>query len=610
MTQPPNQPPQGGFGAPQDPEQPPAQPPQPPAGAPQPPAQPPAGAPQTPPAPQPGYGYPQQPGPYGQPPQGGPYGYPQQPGPYGQPAQQPGPYGQPQQPGPYGQQPGPYGQQPQYGYPQQQPQFPGGPAAPGGGGGNFFKSKAGIITAAAVAVVVIAGGVVWAVVGGGGDPKKPVADKSQDPKPASSAPVNPGDGSGDGNAGSEDLNAGRKAGESKILWYKTAPKAPGSGADAPGMWITDTIAAKAAYNEIVGYDIEGGRPSWPTVTLPQKICGATAQKSDEDKVAVAYMSGITDRAKCNTVEQIDLKTGKKDWEAKISEGALFDSTSTGIELTYAGKTLMVGRQMSGVGLSAADGKQIFEKKKYGAACFPSAFAGGERLLAVSSCGASTDKEHEEIQELDPATGKTKWTKAFPKGWKVARTYSLSPVVLYLTNEDKKQWNITTLKDGSGAVRSEVKVDEQWAPECGWAILDRNLQGCTGVAADADTLYLPTKASSGSANEVVAISLDSGKERWRVKSPVAENMLPLKTQGGDLIAYVNASYDAGGKVVSVAASGSHTPKTLLQNPAGTAEIESGFYSKAIDYVDGRFYISTTRLSGNIKGQEKLMLAYGN
>ena len=58
-----------------------------------------------------------------------------------------------------------------------------------------------------------------------------------------------------------------------------------------------------------------------------------------------------------------------------------------------------------------------------------------------------------MQELDPATGKAKWTKTFPKGWKVARTYSVDPVVLYLTNEDKKQWNVTTLKnDGTRPLR--------------------------------------------------------------------------------------------------------------------------------------------------------------
>jgi outer membrane protein assembly factor BamB len=269
---------------------------------------------------------------------------------------------------------------------------------------------------------------------------------------------------------------------------------------------------------------------------------------------------------------------------------------------------MVGRGQSGVAYDVKSGDKLWEKKRYEPTCFPSAFAGGAKILAVSSCGAGGDNEHDEVQELDPATGKARWTQKFPKGWRVERTYSVDPVVLYLTNKDKKQWNISTLKN-DGTVRSEVSIDESFAPECGWAILSRDLQGCDGVAADANTLYLPTEAKSG-ANEVVAISLESGKEKWRAKSPADESMMPLKMDGTDLIAYVQPSYDEGGRIVSVpTGSGSHTPKKLLQNPQGTADIENGFFSKAVDYVDGRFYLTTTRLTGNDESQEKLMLAFG-
>jgi len=96
----------------------------------------------------------------------------------------------------------------------------------------------------------------------------------------------------------------------------------------------------------------------------------------------------------------------------------------------------------------------------------------------------------------------------------------------------------------------------------------------------------------------------------VKSPADESMLPIKVEGGKLIAYVEPGYDSGGQVVSVPVGGSsHKPVKLLQNPQGTAEIEGGFYSKAFDWVDGRFYLSTTRLTGNDDAKEKLMLAYG-
>ncbi|MFE1249515.1 PQQ-binding-like beta-propeller repeat protein [Streptomyces sp. NPDC058741] len=591
MTQPPSQPPYGGFGAPQDP------PPQGGGfGAPQTPP-PPQGAPQPPPhpqgPPQPGYGYPQQPGPYGQP------------GPYTS-----GPYGQPQQPGPYGQQPGPYGQ-PAYGHPTQ-PSYPGGPGTPpGGGSGNPFKGKPAMIIGAALAVLLVVGGTVLAVTGGGDDDgkgkKKPVAQPSDDAKQGGSDPVNPGDGSGDGGEDPENLNEGRQAGEARVLWYKEAPDAPGRGADADGMWITDKAAVKAAYKQLFAYDVGDGKPAWDAVTFPQKICATTPQKTDDDKIVVAYMSGSSDRAKCNQLQEIDLATGEKGWKEQVADGALFDSTLS-VELSITGTTLMVGRSQSGTAYDVTSGDKLFDKKRYGNACFPAAFAGGEKLIAVSSCGAGTGKEHDEVQELDPKTGKALWTQPFDKGWRVARTYSVSPLVVYSTNEDKKAWNISTFTSG-GKFRSQVGFDEDFAPECGWAILERDLTGCRGVAADADTLYLPTKATTG-ANEIVAVNLADGKEKWRVKSPADESMLPMKVENGKLIAYVQPSYDAGGQIVAIpTGGGSHEPAKLLQNPQGAADIENGFFSKDVDWVDGRFYISTTRLSGNDDTKEKLMLAYG-
>ncbi|MFG2370827.1 PQQ-binding-like beta-propeller repeat protein [Streptomyces sp. NPDC048504] len=580
MTQPPEQPPSGGYGAP------PNQPPQPPSGG--------FGAPVP---PQPGYGYPQQQQP-------GPYGQPQQPGPYGRPLPQPGPYGQPQQPGPYGQQP-PYGG---YGYPPPSPQFT--PPPPGGGSRNPFKGRPALVIAAAVAGLLVVGGTVWAVTSGGDD-KKPVAERSDSPSPSSSGaaddPANPGDGSGDGAKDPENLNEGRKSGEAKVLWYKEAPDAPGSGADAPGMWITGKTAVKAAYKELVAYNVGNGNPTWPTVTFPQKICAVTAQQSSDGKIVVAYESGVSDNAKCNQLQQFDLNTGAKGWMAVVPDGDLFDSVLS-IGLSVTGKTLMVGRSQSGIAYDVDTGKKLFEKKRYGASCFPGGFAGGAKLISVASCGAGSSTEHDEVQELDPATGKAKWTKSIPKGWTVGHVYSVDPVVLYMTDSDDKHWNISTLKN-DGSVRSQVDSKAVFAPTCGSSFIDSDLQGCQGVAVDASTLYLPTDATTG-ANQIVAIDLATGKEKWRVKSPADESMVPIKAEGGKLLAYVDASYDAGGQVVSIPTVGSsHATTKLLQMPAGTAQIESSFFSRDIDYVDGRFYISSTRLNGNDDTKEKLMLAYG-
>jgi PQQ-like domain len=599
MTQPPNQPPQGGFGAPQNqppqgggfgaPQTPPAQggfgvPPNTPGvhqgtpGAPgippmpPPPSQPPATPPQQ---PQPGYGYPQQPGPYGTP---GPYGYPQQPGPYGA-APQPG-YGHPQQP--------PY------------PGMPG--TAPGGTPAS--KAKPALIIGAAVAALLLIGGTVYAVTSGdGGGKKKPVAQQSDDPKqPASASPSASG-----GGDDPENLNAGRKAGEAKVLWYKSAPDAPGSGADAPGMWVTGKTVVKAAYKQVFAYGVGDGRPAWDPVSFPQKICAVTPQKSDDGKVVVAYMSGSDDKAQCNQLQQIDLDTGQKGWSGKVDKRGAFD-IEVEINLSISGRTLMVGRVGSGTAYDIDSGKKLYGKGDYSGSCSPTGYAGGAgRLIQASSCAPYAPNEHDEIQELDPATGKVKWSQPVKKGWEVTKVYSLDPLVVYLTNPDKKAWNISTFtKDGK--FRSEVEVDEKFAPRCGF--LDRNLQGCQGVAADADTLYLPTDTTS-SANEIVAISLTTGKAEWRAKSPADEPMYPVKTEGGKLVAYVQPSYDAGGQVVSIPVTGSsHRATKLLQNPQGTAEIEDSFYDGVVDWADGRFFISAGRLSGSDQSKEKLIMAFGN
>ncbi|MFE9171401.1 PQQ-binding-like beta-propeller repeat protein [Streptomyces kebangsaanensis] len=624
MTQPPNQPPQGGFGAPQDQPQQPQdpqpqdQPQQPQGQQPPQPSQPPqAGGfgppPQTPPA-QGGFGAPQNPGqatpppPPAGPPQPQPgYGYPQQPGPYAQ----PGPYGAPAAPGPYGQ-PGPYGPQPGYGYPQAQ--FPGAPGTPPPGGGSRrpFKGKPAVVIGAALAALLVAGATVWAVTGGDDGEKKPVAEKSGDSEPsgpaASDAPVDPGDGSGDGDTDPEDLNAGRQAGEARVLWYKEAPEAPGSGADAPGMWITDKAAVKAAYKQVFAYNVADGGPTWEPVALPEKICAVTPQKTADDKVVVAYMDGSSDRAKCNRIQQIDLNTGKKGWSAEVPEGGLFDISSD-VTLSVTGKTLMVGRSQSGVAYDVDSGRKLYDKQRYGQACYPGAFAGGARLISVSSCAAGSPNAHDEVQELDPATGKVKWTKQIPKDWGVQRVFSVDPVVLYSTDKDRKHWNISAL-DSGGSIRSQVDSKATFDPQCGLLVsLIRTMQSCKAVASDADTLYLPTKAATGP-NEIVAISLATGKEKWRVKSPTNTSMMPLRVENGQLIAYAEAWYNAGGQIVSVPTAGSdHTPVKLLQNPEGTAQIEDGFYSRDVDWVDGRFYISTTRLTGRDGTGGKLMLAYG-
>jgi hypothetical protein len=424
-------------------------------------------APQGPPpgAPAPGYGYPQQPP--GQP----GYGYPQQPGPY---AQQPGPYNQ--QPGAYNQ-PGPYGQYPT------QPQYPGAPAPGGGGGGSFFKGKTGIIVAASAAALLVVGGGTWYAVSSGDEKEdKPAVGKSSDdPKPTGSASVDQGDGSGTGREGDDDLNAGRKDGEAKVLFLtKNDVDLPRNGAEVFGPWVAGDTVVKAMYREVAGYSVTDGSKKW-SVPLSAEVCSAPAQTSADGKIVIGVKDGLTEKAKCNDLQMIDLKTGKAGWKKPIPKASGAFASLSDFTLAISGTTLAVGGSGNSYGFSMADGKQLFGKP--GSGCKPFAFAGGPKLLAGASCPTDDyDKPKQQLQEIDPASGKPRWTYNTPEGWEIDKVYSASPLVVSITQrEPEKKWSIIALTD-NGKLRSQISggKNDKFQPRCGGAfvIFGQNLEGCT------------------------------------------------------------------------------------------------------------------------------------
>ncbi|MFF9197259.1 PQQ-binding-like beta-propeller repeat protein [Streptomyces sp. NPDC014779] len=599
MTQPPSNQPPGGFGAP-DPNQgnvPPV-PPMPPQAPPAPPTAPPTAPAQ--PAAQPGpYGYPQQ-----APQQPGPYGYPQQ-----APQQAPGPYGYPQQPGPYGQQPGPYGQQPgPYGGYPANPVPPG----PGGGGKNPFKGKPGIIVAASVAAALVIGLGAWFAFSGDGE-EDPVAQPTQSatngPKPTES--VDKGDGSGDGeNGGPEDLNAGRKDGEAKIAWLlKNNVDLPRNGADVYGPWIIGDTVVKAMYKGIDGYSLSDGSSKWH-IDVPHKLCAAPPQPSANGLMVFGYQDSDGDRAKCLEMQQVDLNTGKAGWKKSIPKptGLFAFSDNT---LTISGNTVTAAGSSSAYGFSLTDGRQLFTGPTTG--CKPYAYAGGSKLIAASECRTGdVNKEQHEISEVDPTTGKNKWTFRLQPTWEVDKVYSVDPLVVSATQREQKKWAIFSLT-ANGKERSQIQGGtDKFAPRCGgsFVVFGKNLQGCTGVAADANTFYMATDTEYGTPNEVIAFDLNTGKAKWRSKAPGEQQMTPLRMEGSDVLVYVGPRYDAGGAVAAIAPTGG-APKVLLQHQAAVSTVESSFYSAGYAYSNGTFVIAAGRVSASNDEEEKetkTMMAY--
>ncbi|PRH77924.1 hypothetical protein C6N75_17675 [Streptomyces solincola] len=600
MSQPPSQqPPQGGFGAPQDPQDPPQQPagqPAQPPQAPPPPQQPPAPPAQPPHAPG-GYGAPQ-PGGYGAPQPG--YGYPQtppgQPGPY---SGQPGPYGG--QPNPYGGQPGgPYAGAP---YPAGQPPYPGAPQ-PGGGGKGPFKGRPAVIVAAAVAaLLVVGGGVYFAAAPNDDEPAKPDAKASSaPPKPSESVDRGDGSGTGGGREAGDDFNAGRKPGEAKVAFaVKNDVDLPRNGADVYGPWVVGDTVVKAMYKSVVGYSVGDGAKKWE-LPFATEICTAPPQPSDGGTIVIGLDDGPTDKAKCNDLQQIDLKTGKAGWKKPVPRsdgfGGLFDIT-----LAISGDTVTAAGLGNSFGFSLADGKQVWGKDP-DADCKRFAFAGGARLIAAANCGGV--KTQHEVSEVNAKTGKAKWSYRLPDDWEVDKVYSVSPLVISAVKRDSKEWSVLALTD-SGKLRSTIDGGkDKFRPRCGgsFVVLGENLQGCTGMAADASTFYMatePTQLTNGT-NDIVAFDLNTGKAKWRANAGPRRTMTPLRMEGGEVLMYMQGSYDRGGGVATLAPTGGK-PKVLLQHPAATAQLESSVFNPLYAYADGRFFLADGRVSASNDEEEK-------
>ncbi|KOU81338.1 PQQ-binding-like beta-propeller repeat protein [Streptomyces sp. CH8.1] len=514
-------------------------------------------------------------------------------------------YGYPQQgENPYAQQPA-HGQQP---YPQQPPTVPAYPAhglqppAPGASG-LPPKKKLTLLVAAAVASLLVLGGVGYVAFGGDdGDPKEPVAQESGDAKPSGSPSVDKGDGSGPGGNQQTDLNAGRKQGEDKVLWLKTTKiDGPGAGVATKGQWVVGDTVAKTVGKTIKGYAVADGKEKW-TITFPAEICGMTRRTTDDGKTVVMYADSPSATANCNQIRMVDLKTGKEGWSKEVAKESAFDMFIDP-SLAMTGDVVTVNRLTRATAFKISTGEKIFGSPAEG--CVPGAYAaGGGKLIGIATC--NDPDMTVEVQDADPATGKKTWTYRLPKGWKVSRVYAVDPIVLHLTNASTKENSIVVLGP-DGKQRTTLSGEGNFSTECS-ASHDDTLQGCATAVVDAGTLYLPTKADIGKANEIVAFDLATGKAKWRVPAGEGRTLEPLKAANGQLIAYRRAEPNMGGEVLSVPADGS-TPTALLRHPSGlSAPIESSFYSPQVDYADGRFFISTSRLLAQDK-DEKLLMVFG-
>ncbi|MFD5415857.1 outer membrane protein assembly factor BamB family protein [Streptomyces nojiriensis] len=506
----------------------------------------------------------------------------------------------------------PYAQQPAYPpqpptVPQQWPAGPagsGGPGGPGSGPGAAPKKKTVLLIAASVAAALVLGGVGYVAFSGDDKDPKPVAQEPTDAKPSGSPSADKGDGNGDGGAQQTDLNSGRKQGEDKVLWLKTTKiDGPGMGVDAAGQWVVGDTVVKTLWKNLTGYSVTDGKEKW-TLPFPAQICSVAPQATAEGRTVVMYRDGEGENTSCTQLRVVDLKTGKEVWSKEVPKEGLFD-IFTSPTLSMIGDTVTVSRGGNASAFKISNGDKLFASP-VGDGCNPDSYeAGNGKMIALVTC---TDEDSTaEVHGIDPVTGAKGWVYRLPAKFKVTSIYSVNPTVIDIGDEKTKQRSIVVLGP-DGKQTATLAGEGGFAVGCGDTGLFRSLATCPSAVVDANTLYLPTAAGTGKTNEIVAFDLATGKDKWRVPAGDKRTLTPLKAVNGQLIAYRKADEEQGGEVLSIPAAGG-TPTALLRHPsAPAAPIERTFTLPKLDYVDGRFFISSTHLRA--QGQdEKLLMVFG-
>ncbi|MGW0121004.1 outer membrane protein assembly factor BamB family protein [Streptomyces sp. NPDC003327] len=598
-SQPPGQPnpPQGGFGAPTPPQQ------QPEPGY---------GYPQHAPAPEPGYGYPQQ-----APPPDPHYGYPQQPPqapqqPYGYPAAPP----QHQQPvpPPYG-----YPTQPQQGYGYQQPPVPAPAPAPGG---RKLSAQLQIVIAAAVAVVLIVGGGIWYANSGSGD------DKGPDAKGTTGSTQ----GSGGNGGGSQGLGGGGKEKapanvQSKVGFQIAEPKVPDL-TDVAGSWITDTAYVKTGVNSIVGYDLDKGTPLW-TLPLTGQVCGASRHMTADYKVPILFEA--TKRVppryyqNCTQVGMVDLKTGKLLWSSSVTGGTAGDEKARFSEVTLHGQTVAAGGSDGGAAFDAANGNPRWKPQANEEECYDLGYGGGAGLVAVRKCG-NYPSQSVVIQGLNPTSGAPLWQYKMPTGVKWASIVSTKPLVVAADVGDSAGdgsgiSDFFSIDEKTGKLKAKITADaDRYAARC----RSTEVESCSQALVGNGRLYVPTEEHEGSSgefgdetNEIVAFDLATGRiVPEKADAGDSYTLIPLRMDGGNIIAYKAPPYDKGGRIVSVDG-GTMKETLLMENPSDDAsrDAETSFSVNGGEFLygDGRFFISQTyvskaRVSDSPSAKKFLVVSY--
>ncbi|WP_327672005.1 MULTISPECIES: PQQ-binding-like beta-propeller repeat protein [unclassified Streptomyces] len=378
-----------------------------------------------------------------------------------------------------------------------------------------------------------------------------------------------------------------------------------------GTWFTGKNVIRAQTDGVSALDADSGDLQWG-MAAPGKgastICHASSVSSED--IAILAVGAVHD---CNGLFALDLKTGKKLWQHKISKRQ--DGPSTAV----SGGTVVVNDKIA---YDLRTGKQLWKdskKETYGGKpCEGQGYVGGKQLVRVQLCTTrwaygSPDGQSSTAAGVDPATGKAKWTYAMGDGeWEYgedATVVSTSPVIVGVPQDIKKN-GYTVLQDDGKARNTMVLGEDLEAYSSADSYFSQQEAATEGDPRAAlkvigNTLYIAEKHDgSGLGSAIDAYDLDSGKRVWSTGTSEGVEYSLVQGSGDELLALKQD--DSGWREENFGGDG--YPMYLVSiDPKSGSETQKQYYGKldgalgqdgwAMPYVhDGSMFLASVSNTG--------------
>ncbi|MEV0319810.1 PQQ-binding-like beta-propeller repeat protein [Streptomyces sp. NPDC050658] len=471
------------------------------------------------------------------------------------------------------------------------------PTEPPGGGGRSGRRTVAVVSVV-TAIALIVGGGVWyaASLGGGSKDKadaKPGGDKAavKYEKPKEPVPADP---------------------EAYFKTQAVQPKLPKGEETWPskGSWLTDKVYAKASVSKIVGVDATSGERLWDLPKPGQSCAGSPGIGKDGIAVVVTAPTVKNDkgvRAPCTEVTAFDVDDGTKLWTKSITVGYQKEKTQFN-QVTISGDTAAVGGLYGGAAFDLSKGTVLWEPEQ-GEKCRDVGYGGGDRLVAVRSCG-DFGSERFSLEVIDPRTGSAKATHKLPEGVTSPSVISTDPVVVAVDSGEISASGATDVFafDDRSKRRTRIPLpDDRYLHECGTASI---VQDCRGITVGNGRLYVPTEQRDGTAefsrtNDIVTFSLATGKTTGeRLSAGDNSPIFPIRMDGGNVLVY-RSSPDA--QVVSVDGRTLKKEKVLLDATTRPSTL-SPLRSELL-FTHNKLFISSDLLAQYGSSDKGTVMMYG-